>query len=417
MKAAAALRDIVSRNRAGEHIGIASWCTANADALRAILRARRGDDAPILIEATCNQVNQHGGYTGMNPAGFRDFIFGLAGEMSIDADRIVLGGDHLGPNPWKHLPASSAMEQARDMIRAYVEAGFTKIHLDASMACNDDVALGEPEMAARAASLCEVAERYRAENQLVYVIGTEVPIPGGETAALDTLAVTRPEAALRTVELHRAAFASRGLDEAFARVIGVVVQPGVDFDNSQVFAYDRSRAACLSEVAGQMPGAVFEAHSTDYQSAEALSDLVATHFAILKVGPELTFAYREAIVAMACIEDRLDVSQKSNIFAVVDRVMGENPRHWRAYIEPSARREQMKLFGLSDRVRYYWPNAEIVGALRILRANLDDNPVEVGLLSQFAGDIGADTDTSLSARIINARVGTVVKKYMAACRP
>ena len=275
----------------------------------------------------------------------------------------------------------------------------------------------EPEMAARAASLCDVAERHCAEKQLVYVIGTEVPIPGGETGALDTLAVTRPEAALRTVDLHRAAFASRGLDEAFARIIGVVVQPGVDFGNSQVFAYDRSKAASLSEAVGQIPGAVFEAHSTDYQSAEALSDIVATHFAILKVGPELTFAYREAIVAMACIEDRLDVAQKSNIFAVVDRVMDENPRHWRAYIEPSARREQMKLFGLSDRVRYYWPNPEIVGALRILRANLDDNPVEVGLLSQFAGDIGADTDTSLSARIINARVGSVVRKYMTACRP
>ena len=261
----------------------------------------------------------------MNPAGFRDFILGLAGETSIDANRIVLGGDHLGPNPWKHLPASSAMAQARDMIRAYVEAGFTKIHLDASMACSDDVALGEPEMAARAASLCEVAERHRAENQLVYVIGTEVPIPGGETGALDTLAVTRPEAALRTVDLHRAAFASRGLDDAFARIIGVVVQPGVDFGNSQVFAYDRSRAARLSAAVGQIPGAVFEAHSTDYQSAEALSDLVATHFAILKVGPELTFAYREAIVAMACIEDRLDVAQKSNISAIYLRVMDETP--------------------------------------------------------------------------------------------
>ena len=141
MKAAAALRAIVLRNRAGEHVGIPSWCTANADTLRAILHAHRDNDAPILIEATCNQVNQHGGYTGMNPAGFRDFILGLAGETSIDADRILLGGDHLGPSPWKHLPASSAMAQARDMIRAYVEAGFTKIHLDASMACSDDVAL------------------------------------------------------------------------------------------------------------------------------------------------------------------------------------------------------------------------------------------------------------------------------------
>ncbi len=51
---------------------------------------------------------------------------------------LILGGDHLGPNPWTRLPADQAMEKAAAMVAAYAAAGFTKIHLDASMACADD---------------------------------------------------------------------------------------------------------------------------------------------------------------------------------------------------------------------------------------------------------------------------------------
>ena len=47
-----------------------------------------------------------------------------------------------------------------------------------------------------------------------------------------------------------------------------------------------------------MPGLVFEAHSTDYQPPESLSRLVIDGFAILKVGPGLTFALREALYAL-----------------------------------------------------------------------------------------------------------------------
>jgi D-tagatose-1,6-bisphosphate aldolase subunit GatZ/KbaZ len=43
------------------------------------------------------------------------------------------------------------------MVAAFVEAGFTKIHLDASMACADDTDLSAAEKAARAADLCAAA--------------------------------------------------------------------------------------------------------------------------------------------------------------------------------------------------------------------------------------------------------------------
>ena len=139
------------------------------------------------------------------------------------------------------------------------------------------------------------------------MVGTEVPKPGGETESLGGLAVTEPEAVLRTWDLHRVAFLDKGLSHALSRVIGIVVQPGVDFGNSQIFAFDKGKAAALSAAVAEIPGAVFEAHSTDYQTGRALADLVASHFAILKVGPELTAAYREAVVAMAAIEEWLPV--------------------------------------------------------------------------------------------------------------
>src|SRR5579863_279504 len=158
MNAGAELRAIVADNRAGRARGLPSWCTAHGRTLLAILRQHRDSDDPILIEATCNQVNQHGGYTGMTPAGFRAFVESLALQAGVAADRIIFGGDHLGPNPWKGRTAAEAMSEARVMVRAYVEAGFDKIHLDASMACADDLALSEDAMAERAAELCAVAE-------------------------------------------------------------------------------------------------------------------------------------------------------------------------------------------------------------------------------------------------------------------
>jgi D-tagatose-bisphosphate aldolase class II non-catalytic subunit len=414
MTAAATLRAIVTANRADAARGIASWCTAHPDTLRAIFRAHTDQAGPILIEATCNQVNQHGGYTGMTPAAFRRFIEGLALETGVDKRRIILGGDHLGPNPWRHLAATAAMAEAKAMVQAYVEAGFSKIHLDASMACADDVNLTEDLMAARAAELCAVAEA-AATVPLTYVIGTEVPIPGGETATLDTLAITSPEAALRTHALHQQAFAQRGLDDALSRVIAIVVQPGVDFGNDQVFPFVAGKAATLTAAITAIPNAVFEAHSTDYQSGACLSGLVASHFAILKVGPELTFAYREAVFAMAEMEQHLPRAIQSDVISCIDAVMNADDKYWRAYVPAGDQQRLLKLFGLSDRVRYYWSDQRIARAVALLMSNIDRAPVPRGLVEQYAGTGIRDDGRPLSLRIIDHKVGAVVRKYLAAC--
>src|SRR5262249_36582522 len=153
--------------------------------------------------------------------------------------------------------------------------------------------LADATIAARAARLCSVAERAYAHaggEPPVYVIGTEVPVPGGAAEDLSTLAVTTPAAARATIDMHRALFRQAGLGNAWPRVIALVVQPGVEFDHHKVVGYASDKAQALSRIIEECEGMVFEAHSTDYQTPAALAALVRDHFAILKVGPGVTFA-------------------------------------------------------------------------------------------------------------------------------
>ena len=84
-----------------------------------------------------------------------------------------------------------------------------------------------------------------------------------------------------------------------------MVQPGVEFDHQAVIDYQRDATAELRHVLDTEHNLVFEAHSTDYQRPAQLRELVEDHWAILKVGPALTFAMREALFALAHIESEL----------------------------------------------------------------------------------------------------------------
>jgi D-tagatose-1,6-bisphosphate aldolase subunit GatZ/KbaZ len=379
------LAELPRRRAAGERAGITSVCSAHPVVIEAALRLGAEDRSPVLIEATCNQVNQDGGYTGMTPAGFRGFVEAIAERTGFPRDRLVLGGDHLGPNPWKHLPAPEAMARARAMVDAYARAGFVKLHLDTSMGCaGEPPALPDALTAERAAELAAVAEA-AAPTPPLYVIGTEVPVPGGATEAIDHLEVTSPQAALETVAVHARAFAASGLDAAFARAIAAVVQPGVEFGNDSVARYRPDAAQALSAALAAMPGFVFEAHSTDYQPPEALAALVRDGFAILKVGPGLTFAWREALYGLDHIAAELDGAPPS-LQPAMERLMTANPAHWQRYLHGTPadlRRERH--FGYADRIRYYWPEPEAKAAVARLMARLAGRRIPETLVSQYLG--------------------------------
>lgn len=423
-----ALRDIVARHKAGARIGITSVCSAHPLVIEATFRHALGHDAPfVLIEATSNQVNQDGGYTGMNPAGFRDFVYKIARRVRFPVERLILGGDHLGPNPWTNLPSANAMANAATMVADYVRAGFRKIHLDCSMSCADDtVPLPETLIAERAARLCRAAEdAYVGDpgDAPVYVIGTEVPVPGGAADDLDQLAVTEPEAANATIDLHHRLFSAANLGEAWNRVIAIVVQPGVEFDHDKVVDYEPAAAAALSAAIEAVPQMVFEAHSTDYQTAHALAALVRDHFAILKVGPGVTFALREALWALDAIErETIEGEARANLREVTIGRMRADPKHWQRYYHGQRAMLDLQLqYSLSDRIRYYWPELAIVAAQEGLFANLRHSPPSLPLLSQYLptayAAVRAGHATVDPANLVIAHICVTLDDYFAACRP
>lgn len=425
MASSSPIQDRIAAHRRGEPIGLTSVCCSSTYVLEAAMQlaVRRG--SLLLVESTSNQVDQFGGYTGMTPPQFRDGVLTLAAACGLPAEHLVLGGDHLGPNAWQHLPAAEAMGHAKTLIQAYAAAGFNKIHLDCSMACADDPArLPDEVVAQRSAQLAEVAEAAARGAGLpppVYVIGTEVPIPGGESALAGGVAVTRPEAAAQTLEVHRQAFASRSLREAWRRVVAMVVQPGVDFDHSAVQHYDRAAAASLSRFIEGQPGLVYEAHSTDYQTEASLHAMVRDHFAILKVGPAATFALREAWFALAMLErELLPAAAQSRLIETLDEAMRRQPRHWLKHYPgaPEAQR-LLRAYGLSDRCRYYWGEPAVDAALGRLIANLDARPLPLAALSQFLPEQAqAVFEGRLAARaedLARDKVSQLLARYARAC--
>ncbi len=373
--------------------GITSICSANRYVLKAAMLFEKESENRLLIEATSNQVDQFGGYTGMTPSDFIKYVAAIADEVNFSIDRIIFGGDHLGPNVWQNELAESAMQKAEEQIRAYVSAGFRKIHLDTSFVLADDdksKPLASSIITERAAQLCKVAEETfknlnDSSEKPVYVIGTEVPIPGGAQEEEESVSVTTPEDLENTIELSKEAFYKRGLEEAWERVIAVVVQPGVEFSDTQVFCYNRESVSKIKNKIEEYPNLILEAHSTDYQSVDALSEMVEDHFGILKVGPWLTYAYREALFALAAIEkETIDSEKKSDFRNVIDRVMVKNPKYWINHYRGTEKEIKLaRSFSYSDRIRYYWADENVISVVNKMMNNLSEVEISNTLISQY----------------------------------
>ena len=381
------------------------------------------NDSDLLVEATSNQVNHRGGYTGMKPDHFCRRVSDIAAVKGLNSSRLIFGGDHLGPNPWQSRPASEAMREAELMVEAFVRAGCQKIHLDASMACADEKGpLSNETIARRAAQLCNAAERSAGARKPLYVIGTEVPTPGGATESLTNLEVTSSESAAATVAMHCDIFAEMGLGQAWPRVISLVVQPGVEFNHDSVVDYVPERALHLTELLKQEETLVYEAHSTDYQRPEAFRWLVRDGFAILKVGPALTFAMREALSALSLIEEQLVAArQRSRLMEVVERAMIENPHEWERHYSGDRRTVQLlRRYSYSDRIRYYWNVEPVKSAVSTLMSNLLPMAIPEPLLSAFLPEqyhaVRAGILQSDARSLVIHRIRSVLKPYADACR-
>ena len=389
------MQEMMEKRRQGIKCGIPSYCTANELALEIALRRAKMLNQPVLIEATANQVNQYGGYTGMLPKDFYKLVLDMAAAIDLPEQMVILAGDHLGPLTWQNLPEAEAMEKSIELVYQYTRAGFTKIHLDTSMKVADDAEglLSTEVIARRGATLYKAAikgyEELKAEKpdaiRPVFVIGSEVPIPGGAQEAEDSLAVTSVEAFKDTVATYKRVWEEEGVGEGMNDVIAVVVQPGVEFGDDQVFLYDSAAAAELCAALKEFPEVCFEGHSTDYQSAKCLKAMVEDGIAILKVGPALTYGLREALFSMSLMENELvPAEERSNFIDVLENTMLANPGNWQKHYHGDEKQLHLaRKYSFSDRARYYMGQPEVLEAMDKLFTNLNTYKIPLNMLHQY----------------------------------
>lgn len=389
------LQEMMAKRREGVKCGIPSYCTANELALEAALMRAKCLNKPVLIEATANQVNQYGGYTGMKPADFYQKVLSMAETIGVPENHMILAGDHLGPLTWQNEPEADAMAKSEELVYQYVRAGFTKIHLDTSMKLADDPegALATETVARRGVQLYRVCmkayEELKKEKpdamRPVFVIGSEVPIPGGAQEEEDALSVTKPEAFADTVDTYKRCFREAGVEEGWEDVIAVVVQPGVEFGDDQVFLYCREKAKDLCAKLEDYPGIAFEGHSTDYQSAECLKQMVEDGIVILKVGPALTYGLREALFSLSMMEQELvPETERAHFIDVLENVMLAHPENWMKHYHGSEEKQKLaRRYSFSDRARYYIGQPEVEEAIEKLFRNLRKYEIPMNMLHQY----------------------------------
>ncbi len=371
----------------------------------------------------------------MTVDGFVDRVCRQAEVVGLPLDRMILGGDHLGPMPWGHLGGDAAMEHACGFVESCVAAGLVKLHVDPSVACRGDPAgrdgiLPVEIIAERCARLVQAAEkaydRIRRGPEPLYVIGSDVPQPGGGLFDGDGGGdVTDPDALDHTLRSTRECFADKGLETAWKRVIAVVVKSGAEFFPRSVSVYRRARSAPLTKRLRRHPRLVFEAHSTDFQSLGALRAMVADGFLVLKVGPALTFAFREAVFALAAIEvewlNRRKEVVISDLLRVLDRVMVDDPGFWKHHYRGTDDDQAfLRRYAWSDRCRYYWSEPRVAEALARLFNNLGRRPIPSSLISQFFPDqfpdVRSGTLEHTPEALIRQRIQRVIADYDRACR-
>lgn len=394
------LKNIVENQKKGIHTGCYSACTANKWVIETVLEKAKELDSFAVIEATANQVNQFGGYTGMKPEDYKDMVFEIAEKVGFEKNKIILGGDHLGPLVWQREEPDVAMKYSCQLINDYIMAGYTKIHIDTSMRLSGD-SLTEPLsdkiIAQRSAQLYKQAkdsfEKYRELNpeaqEPVFIIGSEVPIPGGAEENEDSVAVTKTDDFISTVETFKEIYTQNDL--SFDDIVAVVVQPGVEFADDSVCEYDPEKAKELVNALKKYDSLIFEGHSTDYQTKECLREMVRDGVGILKVGPALTFAYREAIFALELIEKELYKTkpyvQLSNIRNVIENIMLDDPSNWEKHYHGTRADISLSMdFSYSDRCRYYMTDPRVEEAVDVLVHNINNAKVPLTLISQYMPD-------------------------------
>jgi D-tagatose-1,6-bisphosphate aldolase subunit GatZ/KbaZ len=152
--------------------------------------------------------------------------------------------------------------------------------------------------------------------------------------------------------------------------------------------------------------------------------MVQDHFAILKVGPWLTFAFREAVFALSAIERELLAEEKSQRLSqlreALDRAMLREPAFWRSYYKGDESQLRIsRAYSYSDRCRYYWHEISVQAEIERLIGNLTARPVPLTLVSQYLPfeyeAIRTEQIENQPEAIIRYHIQSVLRSYATAC--
>ena len=107
-------RDLLNRIAVRARAGSYSVCSAHPWVIEAAIQT--GDARQHHFSCGINlQPGQSGGRVYRTvTSGVRGFRYSTAMRAGFSVDQLVLGGDHLGPYPWRNQDASIAMEKAYD---------------------------------------------------------------------------------------------------------------------------------------------------------------------------------------------------------------------------------------------------------------------------------------------------------------
>jgi D-tagatose-bisphosphate aldolase class II non-catalytic subunit len=218
----------------------------------------------------------------------------------------------------------------------------------------------------------------------MFVIGTEVPPPGGARAdEAGDIAPTTAASAAATLAAHRSAFEAAGSAQALAQIGGLVVQPGVEFSPMHVHHLPLQRDPGFRAVIADWPDLCLEAHSTDYQNPAAFHRLAELGFAFQKVGPALTFAWREAVYGLDHLAHLAGWVKATPLVEVMEDIMLNDPGYWQGHYHASAGDLRVQRHvGLADRIRYYWPSPRAKMAVQSLFLALEGRDLPDPLLRQ-----------------------------------
>ncbi len=342
-----------------------SFCTSNLDVIRLAILYCKLRNYPILIESTSSQVNQHKGYSGKNPKNFFNSVNNIAKKLKYQK-KLYIGGDHLGPLPWKNKNSKLGIKNSIKLINDCLKSNYSKIHIDTSIKCSDDTKLTSEEIFSRTKIILNKIKKNKKLRKIFLIIGTEVPLSGGNDKS--KIKLTSKAQIIEEVKKFKNILKSINL---MNKTFGLVIEPGMKFMDYKI-QIPKFKNFKNKQKLSKKNKFVYEAHSTDYQPKSSLKKLVNNNFKFLKVGPELTYNYCRSLFLMEKIERSYQFPISSNFEKKIMNTMQKNKKYWKNYYSGNKRKlNNLLLNSKLDRMRYYLNVQNITKSIDLLRKNIN----------------------------------------------